>query len=75
MKRRMTPEEKARQARIQAAHEEAAKALRDNRCPICGETVRINSSLSGWVQCSQFGAPQFRKDPNRPSCNWQGFTH
>jgi len=60
--------------RLLAARLVASTALRDNRCPTCGGAVRINLSLTGWVQCRQFGAVGFRADANRASCDWQGFT-
>jgi len=60
--------------RIEAAHAEAAEALRTNTCPTCGRKVRRNLSLTGWVQCEQFGAPAFRKDSTAAPCDWQGFT-
>ena len=66
--------EKIRQRmRMESANKEADKAFRENRCPSCAETVKLNLSLTGWVQCVQFGAEGFRKDATRPSCNWQGF--
>lgn len=67
----MTADQKAR---IDAAHAEARKAREENRCPVCGRPVVRNLAITGWVQCSQFGAVGFRKDPAAPSCNWQGFT-
>jgi hypothetical protein len=30
--------------------------------------------LTGWWQCSQYGAEGFRADSTKPSCGWQGFT-
>ena len=33
-----------------------------------------NLSLTGWWQCEQLGSPVFRKDPDKASCTWQGFT-
>lgn len=48
-------------------------AWRTNTCPRCGRPVTPNNSISGWVQCTQFGALQFRRDKEAPACNWQGF--
>lgn len=45
-----------------------------HKCPQCGGEIRRNLSLAGWWQCEQFGAPQFRKMPELPPCNWQCFT-
>lgn len=73
-KRELTPEQVASNERVRRAHEEASYALQHNRCPTCGKTVRRNLSLTGWVQCSQFGAPAFRQDATLPPCEWQGFT-
>lgn len=61
-------------ARMAAIRLQASEALRINRCPQCGSTVRQNLSLTGWVQCAQFGAPSFRLDSTKPACDWQGFT-
>lgn len=44
------------------------------KCPQCGRQLRRNLALSGWWQCSQFGAEGFRADSSLPSCDWQGFT-
>ena len=60
--------------RIAAGHLQAFDALRNNICPTCGGPVRQNLSLTGWVQCAQFGAPAFRMNPLRAACPWQGFT-
>lgn len=61
-------------ARIAAAHEEACAALRTNCCPTCNGAVRRNYSITGWVQCAQYGAATHRADANREACSWQGFT-
>lgn len=45
----------AAQLRMASGNMKAQAALRDNRCPTCGGTVRQNLSLTGWVQCAQFG--------------------
>lgn len=73
-RQRRKEEQEQSKTRIAAAHAKAAAALRANKCPRCGRAVRRNLSLSGWVQCSQFGAAQFRADANLPPCDWQGFT-
>lgn len=52
---------------------ETAEARKNNRCPRCGEGVRDNLALRGWVQCQQKGAPGFRKDASRLACDWDGF--
>jgi hypothetical protein len=57
-----------------ASQAEAQRALAANRCPTCGRSVRQNLALTGWVQCSQFGAVGFRADSAVPACSWQGFT-
>ncbi len=66
--------EVARNERVEKAQAEARAALAANKCPCCGRGVRLNLSITGWVQCDQFGAPGFRKDRNAPGCDWQGFT-
>jgi len=44
------------------------------KCPTCGGALERNLSLRGWWQCEQLGAVTFRKDPDKASCTWQGFT-
>lgn len=61
-------------ARIRRAREETQRIVASGVCPVCGSGLRRNNALSGWWQCEQFGAKGFRKDDNRPECNWQGFT-
>lgn len=56
------------------AFAEARAIVSTGKCPTCGETLKRNLSLSGWYQCVQFGAVGFRKDPSKPSCNFQTFT-
>lgn len=60
--------------RIEAARAETCAAVRGGACPRCGRPLKRNLSLTGWWQCSQFGALGFRADPEQPSCDWQGFT-
>lgn len=66
-------EKKAQQARVAAAQAEAQAAIAANRCPCCGQGVRRNLALTGWVQCDGYGAEGFRKAGSR-NCSWQGFT-
>jgi hypothetical protein len=40
-------------------------------CPDCGRKLRRNLALTGWYQCEQFGAEQFRAEPKLASCNYQ----
>ncbi len=63
-----------REARMAQHRAETAAAVSAGACPCCGRPVRRNSSLAGWYQCEQYGAPAFRKDANAPACDWQGFT-
>ncbi len=72
--REQRTERKAKQDRIAAAQAAVRQALAANACPDCGRPVRVNLSLTGWVQCSQYGSEGFRADSSLPSCNWQGFT-
>jgi len=44
------------------------------KCPICGTELRRNNSMHGWWQCAQLGAVNFRRDPSKPSCSWEGFV-
>jgi hypothetical protein len=70
---RQLRDEIAKQDRIAAEKTRVRDAYEANACPQCGRPVRLNLSLTGWVQCSQFGAEQFRADPKQPPCSWQGF--
>lgn len=79
----MTPAQKAAEtrrrraeakARIEAAKVEAQRIVASGKCPNCGGGLRRNLSMAGWWQCEQFGSEGFRKDPSRPSCNFQTFT-
>lgn len=55
---------------------EAARIIvANNKCPKCGRRLKHNGSIFGWWQCEQFGAPQFRAEPDKPSCNFQCFTN
>lgn len=60
--------------RMAASQAEAQGALAANACPTCGGPVALNLSITGWVQCQQFGAVGFRLDSARPACSWQGFA-
>jgi hypothetical protein len=72
--KKLSPEQIASNERIAKAQAEAQDALRSNCCPTCGRKVTRNLSITGWVQCSQFGAVGFRADANAAPCGWQGFT-
>ncbi len=64
----------ASKARIAAQQAETLAVVHAGKCPVCGGKPVRNLSLTGWWQCEQLGAVGFRKDANKPSCNWQGFT-
>lgn len=61
-------------ARITAHQAETQAIVKTGKCPVCGRGLRRNLSILGWWQCEQLGAVGFRKHPELPSCNWQGFT-
>jgi DNA repair exonuclease SbcCD ATPase subunit len=63
-----------REARVAQAKAQTAAAVAAGKCPLCGRPIRRNLSLTGWYQCSQLGAEQFRADPTKPPCSWQGFV-
>ncbi len=44
------------------------------KCPQCNASLKINLALTGWVQCEQFGAIQFRADATKPACSFQMFV-
>lgn len=60
--------------RCQKIFAENRAVVAKGRCPTCGRGLRRNLSMKGWWQCEQLGAEAFRKEPNQPPCNWQGFT-
>jgi ribosomal protein L37AE/L43A len=64
----------ASEARMAAHRATTSAAVAAGRCPDCGRPLRRNTSLTGWWQCTQFGAVGFRADATQPSCDWQGFT-
>jgi hypothetical protein len=71
----MTRAEKERiRMRREAQYAEARAIVATGKCPRCGMPIRRNSSMTGWYQCSQFGAEGFRADATQPSCEWQVFT-
>jgi hypothetical protein len=63
-----------RKARIEKAHQETREIVAKGKCPRCGNGLRRNNSILGWWQCEQYGAVQWRKDPQKEDCGWQGFT-
>ena len=73
--RKQRKAEKQRQIeRLEAVHAEARRVVQSGKCPQCGSPLRRNLALTGWWQCSQYGAEGFRADSSKPSCSWQGFT-
>ena len=77
--RREDRAQRAREAEQRAAeHRERLDAARAivaaGRCPLCGAPLRRNTSVAGWWQCAQSGAPQWRERPADPPCGWQTFT-
>lgn len=72
---RMTKAEKlAHRQEREARLAEARRIVSTGKCPQCGRALRRNSSMTGWWQCSQFGAVGFRADANVPPCSFQTFT-
>lgn len=63
-----------RDERVERSRQEARDAIQANKCPQCGRPVRRNLSITGWIQCSQFGSVGFRANAELPPCEWQGFT-
>ena len=69
----VTTTEREREERIERAKEIFRGHVSRGICPTCGGKLKRNLSMTGWWQCEQFGAENFRKDPTRSSCNFQGF--
>ena len=72
---RMTKVEKAaekakREARIAGVN----AIIATGKCPRCGSPLRRNLALTGWWQCSQYGAVGFRADSAKDPCDWQDFN-
>ena len=67
-------ERAAAKARMDKLHTEAVAIVQTGKCPQCGRPLRRNLALSGWYQCSQYGAEGFRADASQPSCSFQTFT-
>lgn len=64
----------AETAKREARIAEAVAIVRTGKCPQCGRPLRRNLALTGWYQCSQYGAEGFRADSSSPSCSFQTFT-
>ncbi len=60
--------------KMESIHAAVKAVVALGRCPDCGRGLRRNTSMTGWWQCEQNGAEQFRKFPTEPPCSWQGFT-
>jgi hypothetical protein len=61
-------------AAIERATAEGRAIVATGTCPQCGSGLRRNLAITGWWQCSQYGADGFRKDSSKPSCSFQTFT-
>lgn len=59
---------------LKEIHQANREIVSLGKCPTCGRGIERNLSLAGWWQCEQFGAENFRKNPELPPCNWQCFT-
>ena len=62
-------------AKVIKERQEKADIWAKGVCPVCGGGLVRNFSIGGWVQCEQLGAECFRKDPSKPSCNFQMFIY
>jgi len=60
--------------RFDELHAKAAAIVATGVCPDCGAPLRRNFSITGWFQCSQFGADGFRADSTKAACGFQTFT-
>src|SRR5262249_41453769 len=72
---RMTKAQKlAEKAKREARLAENRRIVQAGACPVCGRPLRRNLAVTGWWQCSQYGAVGFRVDAESPSCSFQTFT-
>ena len=65
---------KCHTARLAEIHATNITIVKTGKCPKCGAPLRRNWSLTGWYQCSQYGAEGFRADASKPQCGFQCFT-
>ena len=65
---------KQHRERMEHLHQIAIAQVATGKCPDCDAPLKRNLALSGWWQCSQYGAPQFRADASKPPCSFQTFT-
>ena len=71
----MTKAEKlAYRQHIDEIHAKNRVILATGICPKCGHALLRNLALTGWIQCEQLGAPSFRYDSSKPSCDTQFFV-
>ena len=61
-------------AKLEALQTEAREIVATGICPDCGAKLRRNLSITGWWQCEQYGAPNFRKIGTNAACDFQCFT-
>lgn len=61
-------------ARLKRAQDAAQSIVAGGRCPHCAAPLRRNLAITGWWQCSQYGAETFRARADLPSCSYQTFT-
>ncbi len=59
---------------LEEHYAEARKIVESGKCPQCGSGLRRNTSMTGWWQCRQYGAEQFRERLSEPPCSFQTFT-
>lgn len=67
-------ERQASAERMAAAKAATRSVVATGHCPQCGAPLRRNLALTGWWQCSQYGADGWRADNSKHACDWQGFT-
>lgn len=73
-KRQREQARRLQNVRIARERERMSIIVQGGKCPECGSALRRNTSMSGWWQCEQIGAPSFRARPSDPHCSFQGFT-
>lgn len=59
---------------MNAIRAKSIEIVNTGKCPDCGAPLRYNNAITGWWQCSQYGADGYRADSSKPACSFQCST-